>query len=77
MELVKEKAADREQCGKLEDENQDCGGESKGGESIQQEQRKGVNMLISQTSWVLFANMGEFSASPLKGAVWSRIALVS
>lgn len=25
MELVKEKGADREQCGKLEDENQDCG----------------------------------------------------
>lgn len=66
MELVKEKAADREQCGKLEDENQDCGGERKGGESIQQEQRKRVNMLISQTSWVLFANMDEFSASPLK-----------
>lgn len=76
MELVKEKAADREQCGKLEDENQDCGGERKGGESIQQEQRKRVNMLISQTSWVLFANMDEFLASPLKGAVWSRIALV-
>lgn len=76
MELVKEKSADREQCGKLEDENQDCGGERKRSVSIQQEPRKRVNMLISQTSWVLFSNTDEFLASPLK-SVWSRIAVVS
>jgi len=50
MELVKEKAADREQCGKLEDENQDCQGERNRGVSIQQEQRNMVNTLISQMS---------------------------
>lgn len=37
VELVKEEEADREQCGKLEDENQDCGGERKRTVSIQQE----------------------------------------
>lgn len=37
VELVKEEEADREQCSKLEDENQDCGGERKRTVSIQQE----------------------------------------
>lgn len=69
MGLVKEKAADREQCGKLEDENQDCGGERKRGVSMQQEQRKRVNMILSQVPWVVFSNTGEFLASSLKGAV--------
>lgn len=44
MELVKEKVADGEQCGKLEDENQACGGERKRGVSIPQEQRERVNL---------------------------------
>lgn len=77
MGLVKEKAADREQCGKLEDENQDCGGERETGVSMQQEQRKRVNVIISQVPWVLLSNRGEFLAYSLKGAVWSRTAVVS
>lgn len=37
---------------------------------------KRVNTLISQPSWVLFANTDDFLASPLK-SVWSRIAILS
>lgn len=71
MGLVKGKAADREQCAKLEDENRDCGGEGKRGVSMQQEQRKRVNMIIiSQVPWVLLSNRGEFLGCSLKGAVW-------
>lgn len=77
MGLVKEKAADREQCGKLEDENRDCGGERRRGVSTQQEQRKWVNMIISQVHCVLLSNRGEFLACSLKGAVWSGTAVVS
>lgn len=77
MGLVKEKAADREQCGKLEDENQDCGGERERGVSMQQEQRKRVKVIISQMPWVLLSNRGEFLACSLKGAVWSGTVGVS
>lgn len=77
MGLVKEKAPDREQCGKLEDENQDCRGEGKRGVSMQQEQKKRVNMIISQVPWVLLSSAGEFLVCSLKGAVWSRTAVVS
>lgn len=52
MGLVKEKAPDREQCGKLGDEKQDCGGERERGVSMQHEQRKRVNMIISLGTFV-------------------------
>lgn len=52
MGLVKEKAPDREQCGKLGDEKQDCGGERERGVSVQHEQRKRVNMIISLGTFV-------------------------
>lgn len=77
MELVKEKVPDREQCGKLGDENQDCEGERKRGVNMQQEQRKRVNRIISQVPWVLLSNRGEFLAYSLKGAVWSGTVVAS